>query len=222
MVTSVARSRPAGPATALSCRERCHRRGFMLGGKLAFILLLINVLRCYRREGSPPCICGPRHAGWVLTEQLRPVRAGALPGPGRLRAARRRLLHHTVITRGNTPATQLQPHWRQRADLTAGVRPRPAPPCPPALQPPSHVCGQGMGPSLSLRPLSSTGLEEVRQAAQAGEDADVPELPSLPLLPLLPKPPTACYAPTQSGEAPCAQFTVPKLPVQKLLVWQWF
>lgn len=91
--------------------------GLRLGGRFAFILLLINVLRCYIRKGvlhSLPSV-SPTGPGGFSGEQLRQM---SVPGAWQgCMAVRRWLFHHTVIALQKTArAAQLQRCQRHRAD----------------------------------------------------------------------------------------------------------
>lgn len=59
---------PAGPCHSSVLKRDMSSTWVYVWGKFAFILLLINVLRCYIREGTPPSppFVGSPEAGWVL------------------------------------------------------------------------------------------------------------------------------------------------------------
>lgn len=192
---------PAGPCHSPVLKRDMSSTWVYVWEKLTFIVLLINVLRCYMREGASPSpqFGGPAKLGGFSAEQLRRMWAWAFLGLGR--AARPRGGGSSI-----TLSSRCRKHPEQRSCSTAGSREltargkAPGQPLLPFAASQRCPCLGGTffagrettDPSV-LRgyvlhwprdhwPVAELGWLLSRHAEQPREDFGVPKLPSVPFI----------------------------------------
>lgn len=83
-ITDVGPVWPAGPCYSPVLKRVMSSAWVCAWGKFAFILLLMDVLRCYIREDAPPTpLCEPPQARCVLRKAAEPMWTCAFPALGR-------------------------------------------------------------------------------------------------------------------------------------------